>query len=39
VVSLGSVVASVFANQDALMILFSLSTLLLYAALRIEEDA
>jgi hypothetical protein len=39
VVSLVGVVASVFANQDALILLFSLSALLLYLALRIEEGS
>ena len=37
VVSLGGVVASVFANQDALILLFSLSAVILYVMLWIEE--
>jgi hypothetical protein len=36
VIALGGAVASVFANEDALIILFCLLAVLLYAALRRE---
>lgn len=37
VISLGGVVISIFANQDALILLFSLSSVILYVMLWIEE--